>query len=160
MKYDFTTVLDRCGHDCIAANRIPFEGVEVEEGFDAIVCDVTEFHKLNEKYGQRFGDLVLRSIGISLLNLARRTGGIGCRKEGDAFLLYCPHQDEYEQLLERFMADVFLEEDTAEKVRLRFGIYEHAQQETDIEDRCARAKDAADHLNGQQLYAIYEPTAE
>ena len=36
MKYDFTTVLDRRGHDCIAANMIPFEGVEVEEGFDAI----------------------------------------------------------------------------------------------------------------------------
>ena len=36
MKYDFTTVLDRRGHDCIAANRIPFEGVAVGEGFDAI----------------------------------------------------------------------------------------------------------------------------
>ena len=36
MKYDFTTVLDRRGHDCIAANMIPFEGVKVEEGFDAI----------------------------------------------------------------------------------------------------------------------------
>ena len=36
MKYDFTTVLDRRGHDCIAANEIPFAGAEVEPGFDPI----------------------------------------------------------------------------------------------------------------------------
>ena len=36
MKYDFTTVLDRRGQDCIAANRIPFEGVAVDSGFDVI----------------------------------------------------------------------------------------------------------------------------
>ena len=36
MKYDFTTVLDRSGHDLIATDRIPFEGLSVDEGFDAI----------------------------------------------------------------------------------------------------------------------------
>ena len=36
MKYDFTTVLDRRGHDCLAADRIPFEGVRPDPGFDVI----------------------------------------------------------------------------------------------------------------------------
>lgn len=36
MKYDFTTVLDRAGHDCLAADRIPFDGVRPDEGFDII----------------------------------------------------------------------------------------------------------------------------
>ena len=36
MRYDFTTVLDRTGHDCLAADRIPFSGLQVEEGFDTI----------------------------------------------------------------------------------------------------------------------------
>ena len=36
MKYDFTTVLDRAGHDCLAADRVPFEGVRPDPGFDAI----------------------------------------------------------------------------------------------------------------------------
>jgi len=36
MKYDFTTVLDRCGHQLIATDKIPFEGLEPDEGFDAI----------------------------------------------------------------------------------------------------------------------------
>ena len=36
MKYDFTTILDRAGHDCLAADKIPFEGLTVDPGFDAI----------------------------------------------------------------------------------------------------------------------------
>ncbi len=36
MKYDFTTVLDRAGHDCLAADMIPFKGIAVDKCFDAI----------------------------------------------------------------------------------------------------------------------------
>jgi cystathionine beta-lyase len=36
MKYDFTTILDRRGKDSLAADRIPFEGVKVGEGFSTI----------------------------------------------------------------------------------------------------------------------------
>ena len=36
MNYDFTTVLSRAGHDCLAAEKIPFPGVEVAPGFDPI----------------------------------------------------------------------------------------------------------------------------
>ncbi len=36
MKYDFTTVLDRAGHDCLAADVIPYPGLKPDEGFDTI----------------------------------------------------------------------------------------------------------------------------
>lgn len=36
MTYDFTTVMDRRGHDIIAADIIPFPDVKVDEGFSAI----------------------------------------------------------------------------------------------------------------------------
>ena len=36
MEYDFTTVLDRAGHDCTAADIIPFKGFTVDEGFSVI----------------------------------------------------------------------------------------------------------------------------
>lgn len=36
MKYDFTTVLDRRCHDSLAFDKIPFDGVAPEAGFDAI----------------------------------------------------------------------------------------------------------------------------
>ena len=87
---------------------------------------------------------MLRSIGIGMSRLARRTGGIACRKEGDTFLLYCPHQENYEPLFDRFMADLFVDEETADKVSLRFGICSEAQLEPEIEMRFSRAKAAAD----------------
>ena len=36
MRYDFTTVLDRRSRDSTAADVIPFEGFQVDEGFSTI----------------------------------------------------------------------------------------------------------------------------
>lgn len=36
MQYDFTTILDRRGKDALALDMIPYEGVEVREGFSRI----------------------------------------------------------------------------------------------------------------------------
>ena len=112
--------------------------------FDAFACDVNRFHEINEQYGRQFGDLVLRSIGIGIRKLARKTGGIGCRKGGDTFLLYCPHREDYEQLIGKFTADLYVEKDTAEKVTLRFGVFANAEQEPDVEQRFVYAGIAAE----------------
>ena len=117
-----------------------------ETSFDALVCDVNQFRSLNEQYGRQFGDWVLHSMGISIRKLARKTGGIGSRQGIDTFLLYCPHRQDYEELLDQFLEDTFVEEDTARKVRLRFGVYEDAGKEADIEERFLRAKSAADAI--------------
>jgi GGDEF domain-containing protein len=87
---------------------------------------------------------VLRSIGVGIRKLVRKTGGIGCRNGGDSFLLYCPHQDDYEQLIERFTSDLFIERDTAEKVTLRFGVFPNAEHEKDVWQRFVYAGIAAD----------------
>lgn len=112
--------------------------------FDAFACDVNRFHEINEQYGRQFGDLVLHSIGIGIRKLARKTGGIGCRKGGDTFLLYCPHREDYEQLIGKFTADLYVEKDTAEKVTLRFGVFANAEQEPDVEQRFVYAGIAAE----------------
>ena len=128
-----------------------------DTALDAIVCDVNQFHAVNEKYGRQFCDLVLRSIGIGIRKLARRTGGIGCRQGGDTFLLYCPHQDDYEQLLRDFMDDVLTVEDAADKIRLRFGVFNDARREADVEGRFIRANIAADRVKDdpQQVCGFY-----
>ena len=36
MKYDFTSILHRAGHDSLAADVIPFDDLSVDEGFDPI----------------------------------------------------------------------------------------------------------------------------
>ena len=36
MKYDFTSLMNRSGHDAIAVDQIPIPGAEVKEGFSRI----------------------------------------------------------------------------------------------------------------------------
>ena len=122
-----------------------------DTAWDALACNINHLHAVNQQYGRQFGDLVLRSIGIGIRKLARKTGGIGCRQEGDTFLLYCPHQDDFEQLVKALLSDLFVEKETESKVALRFGVFSYAQQEPDIEERFVRAKIAADSV-------AYDPT--
>lgn len=44
MKYDFTTILDRKGHDAIAVERIPIPDAKVEEGFSVIPMWVADMN--------------------------------------------------------------------------------------------------------------------
>lgn len=138
-----------------------FDQLYKDTARDALSCDVNEFHAVNERYGRQFGDLVLRSIGISMKKLARKTGGIVCRKGGDTFLLYCPHREDYEQLLTKFLAELFVEKDTANKVSLRFGVFANAGQEADAEERFDCAILAADSVkhNPQKICGYYDRNA-
>ena len=117
-----------------------------EAAFDALACDINQFHWVNEQYGRSFGDLALHNIGSGIRQLARKTGGIGCRTGGDTFLLYCPHRNDYEQLLRKFTDEVFVEKEMTEKVHLRFGVFLRAGKEPDIEERFTRARAAADSV--------------
>ena len=129
-----------------------------DTSLDAFVCDVNNFHSVNKQYGRQFSDHLLRSIGAALRKLARETGGISCREEDDIFLLYCPHQDDYEQLIRRFLSDVFAGKDTPDKVSLRFGIFTDAKQTDNIEERFERAKIAADRVKNdpEKICGFYD----
>ena len=117
-----------------------------ETALDAVICDVNKFHSVNKQYGRQFGDKVLRSIGLSMKKLARKTGGISCREKDDTFLLYCPHQNNYEQLISEFLSDVVSGEELADKFSVRFGVFSDARQVENIEDRFEFAKIAADRV--------------
>ena len=73
-------------------------------------------------------------------------------------MLYCPHQDDYDQLIEAFLADLFVEEATSSKVTLRFGVFANAQREPDVEERFFRARIAANSVEDdpKTLYGFYE----
>ncbi|MBR3317571.1 MAG: diguanylate cyclase [Atopobiaceae bacterium] len=115
-----------------------------EDALDAVVVDVNKLHSINKRYGRKFGDVLLHSVGIGVKKLARQTGGIGCREGGDTFLLYCPNQYDYERLMGKFLADVLAEGEMANRVSLRLGVLKYAQSEPDVEGRFVRAKAAAE----------------
>jgi diguanylate cyclase (GGDEF)-like protein len=113
---------------------------------DAVVCDVSRFHSVNKQYGRQFGDNLLRSIGICMRKIARKTGGISCREGEDTFLLYCLHQDDYEQLMRENLSDLLDEKEIADLIHISVGVFTDARQTADIEERFNRAMIAADKV--------------
>ena len=111
---------------------------------DAIVVDVNHFHMINERFGNAYGDSVLRRIGEKVREMVRDTGGIVCRREADTFMVYCPHGKDYRAILENASIGLAGEEGTNSRVRLRMGVYENVDKTLDIERRFDRAKNAAD----------------
>ena len=129
-----------------------------EKSMDAIVCDVNHFHMINERYGKEYGDEVLRQIGEKIKKQARKLGGVGCRQAADTFLIYAPHRESYEDVLNLLSEGLgkIEEEDKDGKIRLRMGIYYDVDKTIDIERRFDRAKMAADAIRGNYTTAIGE----
>ena len=125
---------------------------------DAIVVDIYRFHIINERYGRAYADQLLRRIGAALHALARASGGLACRREADTFLVYRPHGGDCEAMFSKLCATINEDEDTANRVRLRMGIYPRADRALDIEQRFDRACAAADTIrsNYTQNIAIYD----
>ena len=129
-----------------------------DSSLDAVVCDVNRFHSVNKQFGRQFCDHVLHDIGICMRKLARETGGISCREDEDTFLLYCQHQDDYEELLKEFLSELYADKEIADNINIRFGVFTNARQEPDMEERFERARIAADRVknNPEQICGFYD----
>ena len=120
-----------------------------EKDTDAVILDVNHFHMLNERYGKEYGDEVLRRIAEIARGLVHDSGGIVCRREADTFMVYCPHRDDYQELLDTISAGLATEDDSgSNRVRLRMGVYSNTDKTIDIERRFDRAKTASDSVRG------------
>lgn len=125
---------------------------------DAIVIDVNHFHIINERFGKVYGDVVLRQIGEKIRSIVWQDGGIVSRKEADTFLVYCPHREDYEEILERISSGFNDEENGRSRIHLRMGVYSKTDKSLDIEQRFDRAKIAADMVHGSftKTIGIYD----
>ena len=121
---------------------------------DCVVVDINQFHMINERYGKVYADEILRKVGERIRTAARKVGGVGCRQGADTFLLYCPYVEDHTPLMERLSEDLGVDEVTANRVRLRMGVYQQVDKELDIERRFDRAKMAADAVKGGNARAI------
>ena len=127
-----------------------------DEPTDALVLDVSHFHIINERFGKTRGDELLRGIGAELLSLARRSGGIACRREADRFQVYCPHRTDYESIVEEIVTAV--SGDMSGRVRLRVGVCSEVDKGMEMERRFDRAKSAADSIRNSftTSVAVYD----
>ena len=128
---------------------------------DAIYLDVNHFRMLNERFGAACGDEVLRRIARNLRGLVSKSDGIVSRREADAFMIYCPHREDYREFLERASADTNVGEGV-KRVHLRMGVYAHADKSLSVQRRFDRAKKAADSVRGGYSRAIgfYDSTLQ
>ena len=125
---------------------------------DAIIIDINHFHMINDRYGTQYGDQILRSIGEKVRNLVGVDGGIVCRRAADTFMVYCPHGEDYKQLLEDSSVGLLEDETSSNRVRLRMGVYPNVDKTIDIERRFDRAKMAADTVRNSftRTIGIYD----
>ena len=123
-----------------------------ELDMDAIVLNISHFHMINERYGKAYGDDVLRRIGEKLSAAFTPDGAILCRRDGDVFMIYCPHREDYRRLLQS-VADGM-----DSRVRLRMGVYPHVDKALEIERRFDRAKLASDTVRNSfaKTIALYD----
>lgn len=88
---------------------------------DSIVVNINQFHSVNELHGRDFGDKVLRALGTEIRAFLDKAGGIGSRTNVDDYYIFCPPQEDYQALLDRFQSAVNRLSDNA-GIRLRMGV--------------------------------------
>ena len=114
------------------------------EPTDAVVLDISHFNMINERLGKEYGDELLRTIGGELLERARKSGGIACRRDADHFQVYCPHKTDYPAIVEQITASV--NEKIHGHIRICVGVYAEVDKNLDMEQRFYYAKNAADTI--------------
>ena len=130
-----------------------------ERSMDALSIDISHFHMINELYGRSEGNAILVKLAQKLDEIVREVDGIACRKAADVFLVYCPHQDNYEEILGRIQKAVTEDDEKYRStVRLKMGIYLDVDKNVDIRLRFDRAKLARDtiHHSFTQIIAFYD----
>lgn len=123
-----------------------FDQYHKDYKMDAIVLDVYHFHMINDRFGNAFGDEILRQIGLRIRESVSIDGGIVCRKEADTFMVYCPHRDDYSDILEHAAVGLSGTGSVSGWLRMRMGVYADVDRSLDIERRFDRAKMAADSV--------------
>ncbi len=121
---------------------------------DAIMLNINHFRTINDRYGKHYGDEVLRCVAERVKETVRETGGIVCRSEADSFLIYRPHRDDYDAVLEKAGISMPAGGVNEIRIRVRMGVYADVDKTLDIERRFDRAKMAADTVRDSFTNAI------
>jgi len=125
-----------------------FDQHHKDQPMDAIVVDINRFHSLNERYGRPYANEVLRRIGEALRAHILAGGGMACRREADTFLVYRPHAEDYDCILDSLTDSLADNAGAPNRIRLRMGVYPNVDKGIEVEQRFDRAAVAADTIRG------------
>jgi EAL domain-containing protein (putative c-di-GMP-specific phosphodiesterase class I)/FixJ family two-component response regulator len=114
---------------------------------DAIVLNIEHFHMLNEMFGRKTGDSVLKKIADMVTNMLGEGVCIGCRPDADYFYFYLEHRDSYDEVF-KALSEELSGISKIPGVRMRLGVYQNVDTNISIEDRFDHAKYACDRIRG------------
>ena len=114
---------------------------------DAIVLNIEHFHMLNEMFGRKTGDSVLKKISDMVTDMLGEGVCIGCRPDADYFYFYLEHRDSYDEVF-KALSEELSGISKIPGVRMRLGVYQNVDTNISIEDRFDHAKYACDRIRG------------
>lgn len=114
---------------------------------DAIVLNIEHFHMLNEMFGRKTGDSVLKKIADMVTDMLGEGVCIGCRPDADYFYFYLEHRDSYDEVF-KALSEELSGISKIPGVRMRLGVYQNVDTNISIEDRFDHAKYACDRIRG------------
>ena len=128
---------------------------------DMLVLNINRFHIVNELYGHKTGDELLRYIADVIRMILRKNIGLACRCDTDTFYIYVAHQKEPGALFESFISEL-KKRSGLSGISVRVGIYESCDKLLSLDQRIDRAARACNTCRGNysSSFAFYdsEPT--
>lgn len=118
---------------------------------DAIIIDISGFREIVQRNGRDYGDRLLQRTGENIRQLARKIGGVGSYRGADVFQMYCPHQENYQEILDR-LSEGLMEKDGT-PVKLRIGVYQEVDKSMSLDARMDLAIEYSNSIreNGSQI---------
>ena len=112
-----------------------------DQDMDMLFLNINRFHIVNELYGHKTGDNLLKGIANSLRYFLQKNIGLACRCYSDTFYIYIPHRSDYDTLFQAFLQEVEKRSGIS-GVSLRIGIYENCDKNLTFDQRIDRASRA------------------
>jgi diguanylate cyclase (GGDEF)-like protein len=106
--------------------------------FTMVYTNIEQFHRINNLYGQRTGDLILRTMGQTLAKLCPE--GVVGRPDGDHFAVCCPTDTFYPERVVECAAGIMRQLRLHRSMRLTLGIYDIDDPELPIQIMYERAE--------------------
>lgn len=125
---------------------------------DAIALNIDHFHILNESYGRKIGDSVLKTTA-ELLMKAFENSYIECRTDSDHFFLCGAHRDDYAASFDALQEELSRLTQIP-KIHFRVGIYQNVDKNAPMETWFDHAKLACDRIKGDYTKQIFFYTKE
>ncbi len=124
------------------------EQYALDISWNAVVIDIEHFHLINEIYGRKEGNVVLRKIADVIESHLDDIFGMACRIDADTFYACLSDNIDTEQFAEDIIRETEGISLTSARIRLRVGIYNNVDRNEPPETWFDHAKIACNHLRG------------